>query len=112
MDVLGSVLMLAGALIVLLAAVGLHRFDDTFARMHAAGKSTTMGLGLVLVGSAIRTGDASTWGTFAVVFILAVVTIPAGVHVIARSSFRSGGVLAKQTILDEASRRRAEHYGE
>lgn len=49
MNVLISIFVLLGCLAVLLAAVGLLRFPDFFARTHAATKASAFGLGVLLV---------------------------------------------------------------
>lgn len=106
MDAIGAVLALFGALFVVIAAVGLHRFDDVFARTHAAGKSTTFGLGLILLGSVLRIGELDAAAKLALVGVLTLVTVPAGAHLIGRAAFRSGTELAPDTELDERSARR------
>ena len=106
MELIAALLMTIGALFTLLATVGLHRFDDVFARMHAAGKSSTLGLLLILVGVAFRLTDLGDLLKLGLIAILAVITIPAGVHVIARAAWRAGTELAEATEFDEASRRR------
>ena len=107
MDLIAAIIMTAGALFTLLATVGLHRFDDVFARMHAAGKSSTLGLLLILLGVAFRLTDLGDLLKIGLIAVLAVITIPAGVHVIARAAWRAGPELADATEFDEASRRRA-----
>ena len=49
---IGEVLALAGALLTLLAAIGVVRFRDVLERMHAVTKASTVGLLFVLVGTA------------------------------------------------------------
>lgn len=105
-DWISALFMLVGALFILVAGIGLHRFDDVFARMHAAGKSATFGLGLILIGSAIRLGYGGAIGKLLLVFVLGVVTIPAGVHIIARAAWRAGSELSEGTTLDELSAKR------
>ena len=51
--VIGEVLVLVGAAFTLLAGIGTLRFSDVFARMHALGKASTLGLLLVLLGAAV-----------------------------------------------------------
>ncbi|MDJ0842029.1 MAG: monovalent cation/H(+) antiporter subunit G [Acidobacteriota bacterium] len=46
--------LLLGALITLLAAVGLLRFPDLFSRMHAASKSASLGVILLAVAAAMQ----------------------------------------------------------
>ncbi len=105
MDLISALLMALGAGFTLLAGVGLHRFDDVFARMHAAGKASTLGLLLILLGVALRLATLGQVLKLSVVAVLAVVTIPAGVHVIARAAWRAGTELADATVFDDASRR-------
>lgn len=50
-----------GIVLLLVAAVGLFRLPDALARQHAATKSVTLALGLVLAGAALHAGDAQWW---------------------------------------------------
>ncbi len=43
-----AVLILAGAFLSLVSSIGLLRLPDFYTRSHAAGKSTTLGVPLVL----------------------------------------------------------------
>jgi multicomponent Na+:H+ antiporter subunit G len=110
MDVISAAFMAVGAAFTLLAGVGLHRFDDVFARMHAAGKASTLGLLLVLFGTALRLTELGNVLKLALVAVLAVITIPAGVHLIARAAWRAGTELAEATSFDEASQRRFDEF--
>jgi monovalent cation/proton antiporter MnhG/PhaG subunit len=58
-DVVAAVLMLVGALSCLLGAIGLVRLPDLPARLQAATKPQTLGLSLVLLGTALRVELAS-----------------------------------------------------
>ncbi|MEM9200578.1 MAG: monovalent cation/H(+) antiporter subunit G [Actinomycetota bacterium] len=106
MELISALFILLGSLFSLLASVGLHRFDDVFARMHAAGKASTLGMLLILIGVGLRIGDAGAWMKISVVAVLAIITIPAGVHVIARAAWRAGTELADATSFDDASKAR------
>lgn len=82
--------MVIGAGWSLLAAVGVNRFGDVYARMHAATKSTTLGLLLVLVGTALHLpgGDALKLLLAALLLFL---TAPIGAHLVGRSVHRYTG---------------------
>lgn len=110
MELISALLMLAGCALTLVAGIGLHRFDSVFARMHAAGKSATMGLGLILLGAALRLFDLGSFAKLAVVGFLGLLTIPAGVHLIARAAWRTGTELDERTHIDDATRRRWEAH--
>ena len=108
MELISAIVMLVGALFTVIAGVGLHRFDDVFGRMHAAGKASTLGLLLILLGVALRLTDIGDLMKLGMVAVLAVITIPAGVHIIARAAWRSGTEFSEATSFDEASRARLE----
>jgi len=53
MQWLTGILAVAGATLVLLAAIGVLRMPDLFTRMQAATKATTLGLGCLLTAAAV-----------------------------------------------------------
>lgn len=87
-DIFTGVLMLMGALLALVAALGLHRLDDTLSRMHAATKPATLGVLCCAVGAALQVGDVSDVTKLIVVVVLQLVTAPVGAHMLARSITR------------------------
>lgn len=82
-----AVLVLTGSLLALLAALGLHRFSDAYARLHAAGKAGTLGLTLVLT-SAILTHGTQGGEIFTLLFVL--LTSPVGTHMITKAMYEIG----------------------
>lgn len=100
-DVVGGALMLTGSLLTLLAALGLHRFPDIFARMHAATKPATLGLVLLLVGAVVTVGQVAVALRFGLVAGLAFITAPVASHMVGRAAYRAGVELGPDTVLDE-----------
>jgi multicomponent Na+:H+ antiporter subunit G len=100
-DVLSSALLLAGVALAVIAGIGLHRFPDVFARMHAATKPATLGLLLVLAGAARRVGDAGDVAKLLLVAVLQLVTVAVGSHMVGRATYRAGTELSPDTVLDE-----------
>lgn len=98
---------LAGALIVLLAAVGLNRFDGVLAKMHPATKSATLGMLLVVVGAALRV-EASAVPTLLLVGVLQLLTAPIAAHLIGRAAYRTLAAERDRLHVDEL----AEHERE
>lgn len=90
LDIVAAVLLLAGAGLSLLAGIGLHRFNDVFARMHAATKPATLGLMLVVAGASLRIGEAGAVVKLLVVVAFQLVTAPVAAHVVARAAYRVG----------------------
>ena len=111
-DVISAVLMLVGALSCLLGAIGLLRLPDLPARLQAATKPQTLGLLLILLGTAFRVPPESAI-TLVLVVLFQVVTAPVVSQIVGRSAYRSGTLdrsrlvvddLATQTERDERSR--------
>ena len=90
MEVLSGIMMLTGAALALIAGIGLQRFDDVFARMHAATKPATLGLALVLGGAALQVPDAGNVAKLLLVVLLQFLTAPVGSHLIGRAAHRAG----------------------
>ncbi|MDQ3354965.1 MAG: monovalent cation/H(+) antiporter subunit G [Actinomycetota bacterium] len=100
-EVAAAVLLLAGSVLAVLAGVGLQRFPDVFARIHAATKATTLGLALIVFGAALRIGDAGDAAKLALVAVLQLVTAPVAAHMVGRASYRAGTEMSDETAVDE-----------
>lgn len=89
-DVIVGVLVVVGSLLILLAAVGVLRFSDLYARMHAATKAPTVGIALVCIAGAI----AIDGGTDKILLAAAIifVTAPSAAHFIGRAAYRAEGI--------------------
>lgn len=90
MDTFAEVLAVAGAVLALLAGVGVLRFGDVYARMHAATKATTLGIALVGLGAAIALDSGRSKALLAVVFIF--ITAPSAAHFVGRAAYRAEGI--------------------
>lgn len=101
LDVISAALLLTGVALNLLGAVGLNRFDDVFARMHAATKATTLGMVFVLTGAALQMSHLGDAFKMMVVIVPQLITAPVGAHMIARAAYRSGTELSDKTAIDE-----------
>lgn len=101
MEVVSGVLMLLGALLALVAGIGLQRFDDVFARMHAATKPATLGLALVMLGAALQLPDGGSVVKLLLVVLLQFATAPVGSHLVGRAAYRAGTELSEDTQVDE-----------
>ncbi|MEO1060625.1 MAG: monovalent cation/H(+) antiporter subunit G [Actinomycetota bacterium] len=101
METAGAIIVLIGSCFTLLSAVGLHRFNDVFARMHAAGKASTLGLDLILLGVGLRFADDGTFAKLFLAGVLSLIAVPAGVHLIGRAAHRAGTEVGPDTVVDE-----------
>jgi multicomponent Na+:H+ antiporter subunit G len=99
-NVVAAVLMLVGALSCLLGAIGLVRLPDLPARLQAATKPQTLGLSLVLLGTALRVELASAV-TLVLVVLFQVITAPVVSQIVGRAAYRSGAVERDILVVDE-----------
>jgi multicomponent Na+:H+ antiporter subunit G len=101
MEWLSGGLFIAGATLGLLAGVGVLRMPDVFTRMQASTKASTLGLGCLLVGVALRNPELSFAVRAASIAAFMLLTTAVSAHVIARAAARSGAPIWKGTIVDE-----------
>jgi multicomponent Na+:H+ antiporter subunit G len=99
--VIVEAVLLLGAVLILVAAIGVVRFDDTLIRMHALTKATTLGLLIVLLGSAFALDHANDWTSVGLAAALQLLTSPVSAHLIGRATYRSGGLDHRLDVVDE-----------
>ena len=98
---LSAALFVAGALLALLAAVGVLRMPDVFTRMQASTKASTLGLGCLLAGLAVERPEVSVLIRAASIGAFMMLTTAVAAHVIARAAALTGAPLWKGTLIDE-----------
>ncbi|MGN6239784.1 MAG: monovalent cation/H(+) antiporter subunit G [Cellulosimicrobium cellulans] len=103
-DVVSAVFLLSGAFLAFAAGVGVVRFPDLLARMHAATKPQVLGLILVLAGLSLR---LRSWGAVATLFLVVIfqlLTSPVAAHMVGRAGYRTGKVRTDLLVVDELTR--------
>ena len=90
LDLAGAVLLLLGALLAFIGALGLVRLPDIFARMHAATKPQMLGLLLTLAGLALYVRSWESVATLIVVAGAQGLTAPVTAHLLGRAGYRAG----------------------
>lgn len=100
-DLVGAVLMLAGAAFGLVAAIGVLRLPDVLTRMHAATKPQVLGLMLVALGLGLTLRDTGASALLALVVLAQLVTSPVAGHMVGRASYRAGQVREDLLLVDE-----------
>lgn len=88
MSPLASALTLAGAIVALVAGVGLLRFRTSYARFHAAGKASPVAFLLVAGAASIETGWVGA-ARLVVASAALILTLPVGVHLLFRAVHRT-----------------------
>ncbi|UMG92757.1 monovalent cation/H(+) antiporter subunit G [Nocardioides sp. TF02-7] len=102
-DVAAGVCLVVGALLTLIAAIGILRFPDLLTRMHSATKPQVLGLLVILLGLALRLREPAALGLLVMVAVFQMVTTPIGSHMVGRASFRAGQVRRDLLVVDDLS---------
>ncbi|HAJ37007.1 MAG TPA: Na+/H+ antiporter subunit G [Chloroflexi bacterium] len=103
-------LILAGALFMLIGALGIVRFPDVLSRMHAAGMATTVGISAILLGAGFFFRDEFLFYRMLVLILLLFATSPISTTALTRAVYNNEPILRRQlkhdemavTVLDES----------
>ncbi len=105
-ELFAVVVIFIGALFGALGAFGLIRLPDVYLRSHAATKSATLGVLLVLTGVflylLIKDGHVSIKLLLGIIFVF--ITSPVAGHLNGRAAYRSGVPLDQSTVRDDLKR--------
>ena len=88
LELLLSLLILAGAIFTFIGALGLARLPDFYTRLHAPTKATTLGVGSLLIASAIyfsTQGPGVSLHEILVTLFL-FITAPVSAHLLAKAA--------------------------
>ena len=100
-DAVAAALLLAGASLILLGSIGVHRFPDVFARMHAATKPATLGVLFMVTAAALQAESGRSITKLLLVAAFQFLTAPVAAHMIGRAAYRAGTELSPDTVVDE-----------
>ncbi|MET3896768.1 multicomponent Na+:H+ antiporter subunit G [Devosia sp. UYZn731] len=97
----GAVLLLAGALFSLIAALGVLRLPDLYTRMHAASKAGAVGGGMILLAVALVSFDGAITVRALIGIAFLLLTTPVAAHLLARAHYQSGGRPGQITVSND-----------
>ena len=80
--------MLLGALLLVIAGIGLVRMPDLFLRMSASTKAATLGSSSLLIAAALHFGELSITAQVTATIFFLFLTAPVGAHIIGRAAYR------------------------
>ncbi len=87
-DVISVLFMLAGFFFFATATLGLLRFPDFYARLHATGKGDSLAVLLSLIGLAVYYGFSLTSVKIVFIAVFMFLAQPTATHAISRAAFR------------------------
>ena len=87
-EVIASVLFIVGSVFTLISAIGVLRLPDLYTRMHAASKTATFGVGLIVLGGAFAMPTTAVFVKALIVIVFLFITVPTSSHLLARAAWR------------------------
>jgi multicomponent Na+:H+ antiporter subunit G len=89
---IGEFLALVGATLVLLSAIGVVRFPDVLARLHALAKASTLGVLLILGGVAVNLRDLNDLTSVVLAGVLHLLASPPASNMVSRAAYLTEGL--------------------
>jgi multicomponent Na+:H+ antiporter subunit G len=109
-EIFGAIMMVAGVFFIVIAGVGLLRMPDMFLRMSTATKASTLGLGLILLGTAVYFWELGITSRAIATSIFVLLTAPVSAHMIGRAAYSDGVPLWKETKQDDLKEYYESHH--
>lgn len=92
LDIVSSILLIAGVFFGLSGAIGLFKFPDFFTRVHAASITDSIAAILILCGLVLQTSFDLNTAKLLFILMFLMITSPTASHALAKSA-RHGGLL-------------------
>jgi len=88
LDIFGYIFILFGIFFHFTSSLGLFRMPDTFSKIHAATKASTLGSLLVILGVIMI--EPSLWMKLLLLALFILLTNPLSSSIVARSEYKKG----------------------
>ena len=99
MELAGAFIVLLGSVFLLLGAIGLLRMPDSFTRIQAGTKASTLGTLLSLSGFIFIIPE--WWSKLLILIIFIILTNPVSSHILAKAAHRIKIPLSDKTVVDQ-----------
>jgi multicomponent Na+:H+ antiporter subunit G len=101
-EILSLILLLTGTAFIMISALGVVRMPDLYLRMSASTKSSTLGVGLILLSTATYYyHDLGVFSRAIAIMIFLLLTAPVSAHMIGRAAYHTGVPLWHKTRYDD-----------
>lgn len=98
--IIAAVLIALGFLLMLSSLIGIVRFPDFFARLHAQGVGDTLGAFLILAGMTAAVGASLLSVKLLLIFIIIVLTNPIGTNLMMIAAINKEDYLGYRTFME------------
>jgi len=90
LEIASGACLVLGAAFVVIGALGLLRFPDLFARVHAASLIDTLGIGFLALGMGLHAGWSQVSLKLGFIVALVGLTSPVATHALAQAALHAG----------------------
>ncbi|WP_294344952.1 monovalent cation/H(+) antiporter subunit G [Prosthecochloris sp.] len=104
-EILSGAFLLLGTLFILVSAIGILKMPDLYTRMSATTKASTLGIGLVLIGTTVYWQDIGIGFRAVAIIIFLFLTAPVAAHIIGRAAYFGKVPLWEKTKIDQFKER-------
>jgi len=94
-------LLITGSVIILITAIGLLRLPDTFLRISATSKASTLGFSLFILAAIFFFGDFGISFRMLATILIIFITAPIAANLIGKAAYKSGSKLWDKTKSDD-----------
>ena len=101
MNIVACAFLVLGLFFMLVGAIGIVRFPDTYNRLHASSKCGTLGLLGLLLGAVFFLGSLAVVAKAALTMVFAFVALPVGSHILAKAAHLNKAEQWEKTLSDE-----------
>jgi multicomponent Na+:H+ antiporter subunit G len=98
---IAAILLMAGSLFMLIAAIGVVRLSDVYMRMHAITKAASLGAILMLGAVSVIYVEWIVWIEALMVVLFIIFTAPIATHMIAKAAYKTGAPKGPGYVVDE-----------
>lgn len=88
--IITGVFLAGGCFLIIVASIGINRFPDFYSRMHPAGKSDTLGQGIILIGLMVYEGFSLVSLKLLFIIIFLFVVNPTATYALANAAYMLG----------------------
>jgi len=103
LELLGALMTLAGSVFLLLGGLGVLRMPDSYNRLQAGTKASTLGTTLALIGLGIA--HPGWLGKLLIIAFFVMLTSPISAHALARAAHAIRVPLSDRTVVDKLGER-------
>lgn len=96
-----KILSTVGAIFILIASYGMLRMPDFFLRLTVTIKASSMGVGVILIGTSLYFMEFSTTTKVIAIIFFIIITAPVAAHMICRTAYITGVKMWEKSVLDD-----------